>query len=218
MKLTKSRLRHIIREELIRAQRPLNEKLTLKPGPNGWDMYAKLVSEAYLAAPVFEQRAVGSFEALTPFLEKMFKRIQSRVKVEFVDYHPYKTAEEMRNIVKKTGVLKIATIDSEHPVFDEEMNAKFRAIHDYMSHIQAIGSRGTEFNLRGELASYNAHAKTIPRKAIPALFTEVVGQVCTFEVTGKFAEQKVCLLEGFDYYNVGVVQGYEIVNKELVKK
>ena len=54
----------------------LNEKLMLKPGPEGWDLYADLVGSAYLAAPKFEARAVSSFEALTPFIEKMFNQIQ----------------------------------------------------------------------------------------------------------------------------------------------
>jgi len=196
----------------------INEKLMLKPGPDGWDLYAQLVADAYLAAPPFESRAASSFEAFIPFIEKMFKRIQSRVNVEFVDYHPYKSAEELRQDVNATGTMKIATIDAEHEVFDVITNAKFRAIHDYMSHIQAIGSRGTEFTLRGELAAYNTHLKTTPKAAVPALFTEVVGQVCTYNITGKFPEQKICLLDGFDYYNVGVVEGYDIINKELVKQ
>jgi hypothetical protein len=197
----------------------LNEKMMLKPGPNGWDLYAQLVGDAYLAAPKFEQRAVPHFQAMIPFVEKMFDRISSRVDVEFVDYHPYDTAAQLRNSVNKTGVMKVATIDAEHDVFDEMTNAKFRAVHDYMSHIQAIGSRGTEFDLRGELASYNAHVKTMPREAIPALFTEIVGQTCAYHAGGgKFPEQKICLLDGFDYYNLGVVEGYDIINKELVKK
>ena len=196
----------------------INEKLMLKPGPNGWDLYAQLVADAYLAAPKFEPRAASSFEAFIPFIEKMFKRIQSRVDVEFVDYHPYESAQELRQDVNTTGIMKIATIDAEHEVFDVITNAKFRAIHDYMSHVQAIGSRGTEFTLRGELAAYNTHLKTTPKAAVPALFTEVVGQVCTYNITGKFAEQKICLLDGFDYYNVGVVEGYDIINKELVKQ
>ena len=197
----------------------LNEKMMLKPGPNGWDLYAQLVGNAYLAAPKFEQRAVPHFQAMIPFVEKMFDRISSRVDVEFVDYHPYDTAAQLRNSVNKTGVMKVATIDAEHDVFDEMTNAKFRAVHDYMSHIQAIGSRGTEFDLRGELASYNAHVKTMPREAIPALFTEIVGQTCAYHAGGgKFPEQKICLLDGFDYYNLGVVEGYDIINKELVKK
>ena len=195
----------------------LNEKLMLKPGPLGWDLYAQLVADAYMAAPTYEGRAVSSFQAYIPFIEKMFKRIQSRVNVEFVDYHPYESAQELRQDVSKTGTMKIATIDGEHEIFDEITNAKFRAVHDYMSHIQAIGSRGTEFTLRGEIAAYNTHLKTTPRDAVPALFTEVIGQVCTYNITGKFAEQKICLLDGFDYYNVGVVDGYDIVNKELTK-
>jgi hypothetical protein len=196
----------------------ISEKLMLKPGAGGWDTYAQLVADAYLAAPVYEERAVGSFSAIVPFVEKMFNQMRSRVDVQFVDYHPYETAQDLRDEVNQKGIMRIATIDAEHDVFDELTNAKFRAVHDYMSHIQAIGSRGTEFTLRGELAAYNTHLKTIPDAGIPALFTEVVGQVCTFNVIGKFAEQKICLLDGFDYVNIGIVEGYDIVNKELVKK
>ena len=213
MKLLIENWRKFVNEET------LNEKMMLKPGPNGWDLYARLVGEAYLAAPKFEQRAVPHFKALVPFINKMFDQISTRVDIQFVDYHPYKDAQELRDEVKQTGVLRIATIDAEHDIFDEETNAKFRAIHDYMAHIQAIGSRGTEFTLKGELAAYNTHLKTIPQQAIPALFTEVVGQVCANYVQGGvFAEQKICLLDGFDYVNIGVVDGYDIVNKELVKK
>ena len=213
MKLLIENWRKFVNEET------LNEKMMLKPGPNGWDLYARLVGEAYLAAPKFEQRAVPHFEALIPFINKMFDQISTRVDIQFVDYHPYKDAQELRDEVKQTGVLRIATIDAEHDIFDEETNAKFRAIHDYMAHIQAIGSRGTEFTLKGELAAYNTHLKTIPQQAIPALFTEVVGQVCANYVQGGvFAEQKICLLDGFDYVDIGVVDGYDIVNKELVKK
>jgi len=172
----------------------LNEKLMLKPGPDGWDLYAQLVADAYIAAPTYEGRAASSFEAYIPFIEKMFKRIQSRVNVEFVDYHPYTSAQELRQDVSKTGTMKIATIDGEHEIFDEITNAKFRAVHDYMSHIQAIGSRGTEFTLRGEIAAYNTHLKTTPRDAVPALFTEVIGQVCTYNITGEI--RKVLQPEG----------------------
>ena len=51
----------------------LNEKLLLKPGSNGWELYADLVAKAYLAAPTFESRAIPHFEALIPFVEQMFK-------------------------------------------------------------------------------------------------------------------------------------------------
>ena len=192
----------------------MKEKLMLKPGPNGWDKYCQLVAEAYAAAPAYEESAVASFEAMKPFVDKMFARIEGVIDVHFVEEHPYENAEELRQDVKKNGVLKISTLDAEHDIFDPETNAKFRAIHDYMSHIQ----RNTEFDGKGEIASYNAHLQTMPPAAYPALFTEVVGQACSFIVNGQFPEQKIALLPGFDYEKVGVVEGYDIVNKELVKK
>jgi hypothetical protein len=161
----------------------------------------------------------------------MYKQIGSRVKVEPVDYHPYDVGldvdvtgvDRMRKSVEDTGILQVSTADSDHPVFDNETNMKFRAVHDYMTHIQpkkpaGFTSSKAKGSIHQELRAYNIHAKTVPRDGIPALFTEVVGQVCTFYVTGKFAEQKVCLLDGFDYINVGVVDGYDIASKELVKK
>lgn len=190
----------------------------LQPGENGWTKYSQLVGEAYLKAPKFEERAVPHFQAMVPFIETMFKRISSKVDIQFVDYHAYNNASELKQDVAKNGIMKIATIDAQHDIFDEITNAKFRAIHDYMSHIQAIGSRGTEFSLLGEIQAYNVHLKTLPPKAAPALFTEVIGQVSAYYLNGgKFAEQKICLLDGFDYFNVGVVMGYDIVNKQLVK-
>ena len=39
-----------------------------------------------------------------------------------------------------------------------------------------------------------------------------------FTLQENLPRQKVCLLDGFDYINVGVVDGYNIVNKQLVKK
>jgi len=192
----------------------MSEKLMLKPGPNGWDKYCQLVAEAYAKAPKFDPAAASSFEAMKPFVDKMFKRIEGVVDVQFVPEHPYENAAELRQDVQQNGVLKISTLDAEHDIFDPETNAKFRAIHYYMSHIQ----RGTEFDAKGEIASYNAHLQTMPPKSHPALFTEVVGQACSFIVNGEFPEQKIALLPGFDYEKVGVVEGYDIVNKELVKK
>ena len=33
----------------------LSEKLVLKPGENGWDLYGELVAQAYETAPTFEE-------------------------------------------------------------------------------------------------------------------------------------------------------------------
>lgn len=197
----------------------IDESLMLKPGEDGWDKYATLVGEAYLRAPKFEERALLHFQALIPFTEKMFKRVSGKIGVDMVDYHPYENAEQLKQDVKKNKRMRVATIDADHDVFDNSTNAKFRAIHDYLSHVTALKSKGTEFTLFGELQAYNVHLKTAPPTAVPALFTEIVGQVCAYYANGnKFAEQKICLLDGFDYYKVGVVDGYNIINKQLIEK
>jgi len=191
----------------------LTEKLMLKPGPNGWDLYGKLVAEAYAKAPDFDPAAVSSFEALEPFVNKMFKQIQSRVDVQFVDEDPYPSEKEMCQDAMQNGVLKIWKGGTDHPVFDPELNVKLRTVHDYMTHCQ----RNTNFTLPGEIASFNGHMMTVPEAAREALFTEVVGQASYFINYGKFPKQKIAILEGFDKFNVGDVKGYKIINKELVK-
>ena len=43
-------------------------------------------------------------------------------------------------------------------------------------------------------------------------------QASFFINNGYFPEQKIAVLPGFDYFNIGVVDGYDIINKELVEK
>ena len=64
--------------------------------------------------------------------------------------------------------------------------------------------KGKRFTLAGEIGAYNAHAKIVPRVALPVLFTEVVGQICCFYQSGKKnCEQKAIIMPEFDYINVG---------------
>ena len=71
------------------------------------------------------------------------------------------------------------------------------------------------------------HAATLaPPDALPALFTEVVGQACYAIDRGSVGEngdfipgfggQKFARLNGFDYRNVGEVKDRQIVNKKLI--
>ena len=197
----------------------LTEKLALKPGPNGWDKYRELVAKAYDEAPEFDENAVSEFEAIEPFVEKMFKRISSRVDVQFVDEDPYSGPEEMCRDAFENGILKIWSGGTEHQIFNPEINLKLRAVHDYMTHCQ----RNTDFTFQGEIASYNGHMKTVPPSAAGALFTEVVGQASFFLEKGYFPPQKIAILPGFDFFNVGEVDpditGYRLdpERKELVK-
>jgi len=216
MKLTKETLLSLINEEVENQEEIyLDEKLSLKPARNGWKLYSQLVAAAYDAAPMEDLSSRSSYDALEDFINKFFERMSGKYTIDFVDYHPYSSATEMKNRVAEEGVLLVSTADDEHPVFSPETNAKFRAFHDLTGHIQ----RGLKFSLKHEIATYNSHLKLVPPAAVPALFTEVVGQICCFYNSGKSnCEQKAVLLQGFDYFNVGVVEGYDIVDKELVRK
>jgi len=186
----------------------LNEKLELV----SWDEYAKLVPKAYMEAPAFEDEAVPSFTAMKNACAKYFRLLQSKVKVEFVSGDPYSSAEGMRKEIVATKTLKVMKDYSDHPFLSEEENWQFRAVHDWFTHILA----GQNFTLDGEISAYNQHLKMFPPAAWPALFTEIVGQVCAQTVTGTFQEQKVCLLKGFDYEKIGRVDGMLIKDKKLV--
>ena len=197
----------------------LTERLVLKPGPNGWDLYGELVAQAYEKAPEFDPQAVSAFKSLEPFVNNMFNQIQSRVDIQFVDEDPYPSEKEMCVDAMENGILKIWTGGTEHPVFDPELNIKLRAVHDYMTHCQ----RKTGFTLQGEIAAYNGHMKTVPPSAAGALFTEVVGQASYIINRGSFPVQKLAILPGFDFFNVGEVDpeltGHKLdpERKELVK-
>lgn len=173
------------------------EKLELRD----WTEYTKLVAEAYKQAPAHEPGAESSFEAMKQASLRFFRLIGSKVRVEFVDGDPYSTADQMREDVTNHKVLKIMKDHSDHPWFSQEENWKFRAVHDWFTHIIS----GQPFTHKGELAAYNTHIKMFPPKSWPALFTEIVGQVSYVTVYGSFPIQKVALLKGFDYKNIGRV-------------
>ena len=192
----------------------------LKPGPDGWGKYRELVAKAYEDAPIFDESAIASFEALEPFVHKMFDRIVGfGIDIDFVDDNPYENSKEMCRDVSENKVLKIWKGGTEHQIFDAKTNLKLRAVHDYMAHCQG----GTSFDLQGEIASYNRHMKTAPPLAAGALFTEVVGQAAFFLERGYFPPQKIAILPGFDFDRVGEVDpqttGYKLdpERKELVK-
>ena len=211
----------------------LNEKLVLK----NYDEYAKIVADAYDNAQSYDGSAVKHWNSLNSSNYMWWKRLTSEAKIVFVsgeskykdnpsslniagkDYEliywkggqPYDTATQMANSFKNDGVLYISIDYSDHPLFSLEDNIVFRTVHDYIVHIKG----GFEFGLKGELGSYNLHAKLAPNDAIPALFTEIVGQACYAVTRGDFPKQKIVILPGFDYRRVGYVEGYDVEDREL---
>ncbi len=213
----------------------LSEKLLLK----NYSEYIKLVAEAYDAAPEYDSSVVKHWKALNDSNHKMWQRLLSKVNIIFVTENksdvgsfnihgktypieyleggqPYETQPEMMRDYKENGVLKINIDYSEHPVFSVIDNVIMRTVHDFIVHI--LGNKG--FGGKGEIAAYNLHVKLAPKEAVPALFTEVVGQASFAISKGGFPKQKIVILEGFDFYNLGAIDSdnYVIKDKLLVKK
>jgi hypothetical protein len=220
-------------KNLFENKGEIKEKLLLK----NWDRYTELVAQAYLDAPIYDNKAKKNWEALNESNYRLFRRLLSKVDIIFttefesevgsvnimgrefpIEYLPsseqYQSQKEMKADYEKTGKLKISVDYSDHPIFSVEDNIVFRTVHDFIVHI--LGDH--EFGAKGEIASYNNHAKLAPPEALPALFTEIVGQAAVFVTTGNFPVQKIAILKGFDYTQVGEVEDYEIENKTLVSK
>ncbi len=184
----------------------LEEKLMLKKGKMGWWKYSQLVAEAYLTAPKYDAAVEPLYKKLGLWLEGTFGRISSQLEIKFVPEHPYTSAKEMRQRVEKEKIMYVSTSDAKHPVWTGKQgliwNTMFRAWHDWEGHI----AKGRGFRLQGEIAAYNAHAKTVPRACLPILFTEVVGQICCFYQSGKQnCIQKAMIMPEFDYIKVGAL-------------
>lgn len=223
----KNLIKNLLRENLI------PEVLKLK----NWDEYVKIVAKAYNEAPDYDASAVHHWDSLNASNHTLFKRLLNKVNIvfttvdkskigsidimgktypiEFLNGEPYSTQSQMKDDVINNNTIKISIDYSDHTIFSLQDNVIFRTVHDYIVHI--LGNK--QFGARGEIASYNLHAKLVPKDAVPAIFTEVVGQASVAVTSGSFpSKQKIAVLKGFDYYNVGNVDDYEINNKELVKK
>lgn len=188
---------------------------------HGWDKYVQLVAEAYGAAPRASGSGLKSFEVLQEHIIRMFTRMQSKLEVEFVDDDPYQSASQMNREVKETGVLKVYTGFNQAEGWDRpEINLMLRAVHDFAAHLGALGKgKIRSFTLKGEMQAYNKHLNLIgcQSKATGALFTEIVGQVSYYRYYGQFPHQKVVTLPQFNWCKLGDVQGYKIVDGDLVK-
>lgn len=203
-------------------------KVTLQAGAakghkeplHGWDRYIELVAQAYEAAPSKSGDGKKSFIALKQHILKMFKRIQSRVKVRFVDNDPYSSAPEMQKKVRETGVLEISSMFNQSDAFGPEVNLMLRAVHDFSAHLGSNPkNKPRPFSFKGELQSYNKHLALVGTQShvAGALFTEIVGQVSFYWYNGDFPKQKIVTLPQVSWTKLGEVKGYRIVDKDLVK-
>lgn len=153
----------------------------------------KAVSDAYMGGPVMDEEAAKYWDAAAEEIEQQFQFLteQLGLKVEFTDEDPYPDFLTMREEVLKTGVLKILKTESTggHPYWSNELNDKFRAVHDTFGHL----ATGRGFDRHGEEAAYQAHLPMFGPDAQRAIVVELRAQNSALIETGDFQEQKVML-------------------------
>jgi len=195
--------------------------------------YAVVVAEAYAEAPMVEDRAVDAWRKIIQSNEKLAKRAFRTLDVEYVVDDPYDNVNDVIADITINNHLYVYKTPSEdsHPNWSAHENNVFRAIHDALSHaggnsksfqkflkryaiksskdkrIRKFKALSHNFTVRGEMNSYNAHRQMIPPDLAGVLFTEIVGQICTYFVTGDYTNNKVAILDGFDYTHIGTVYG-----------
>ena len=111
--------------------------------------------------------------------------------IRYVTGQPYETAQEMRQRVEESGILRISTDFNTDEFLGERGNLEFRAAHD-MHHIR---SEHCNFNLWGEICAYAKFASYTRIGVFRSiLFSEIVAQVCVLRTTGDFPiAQKIVL-------------------------
>ena len=142
--------------------------------------------QEYRKVPVVDERALPSFRLLASQIDGQYLDVlRTGLKVFFVNYDPYKGLEDMTKDIKR-GLLKISQLHNVHPLFTEEQNLHFRAIHDY-THYKAQ----SDFSLEGEYKTFLEQSRHCLASSVPALYTEVVLQAAHMKYFGAFPIQKL---------------------------
>ena len=133
-----------------------------------------------------------SGEAVTPTMRELMdftQWIDARFKLiaHWVDFTGDEvTPEDMHAEWDLNARLLISTAHNEHPHWGPEVNAKFRAVHDW-DHIQS----GCGFDFAGETCVAGYAMSTAPESIRWMLWSEIALQAAAAIHTGEFQTQKL---------------------------
>lgn len=149
------------------------------------------VGRHYDSLPTYSPAAVPHFAAMQKEVNDQYDFLTNNmgIKVQPVDYDPYAHVGELMADVHNNGTLKVlgSHVTGGHPVFGNDDNDKFRAVHDFFGH----AATGRDFDRHGEHATYLAHSRMFSPQALPALTTETLGQNSSLILNGHFGPNKI---------------------------
>jgi 8-oxo-dGTP pyrophosphatase MutT (NUDIX family)/GNAT superfamily N-acetyltransferase len=151
------------------------------------------IADAYDKAGASPE-AIHSYHAMIDGVRSQYHHLTHNlgINVEVTPHDPYKDHHEMIHDVnqnKRLRVLSTATTGSS-PLFSDEDNDKFRAVHDFFGH----AATGRSFDRHGEEAAWLHHGSMFSPEARGALTTETRGQNASLIHRGSFPTQKLALL------------------------
>ena len=171
-------------------------------------MFNQLTTRIDIIFVYGDEKWKNDFSGNKNYIEEFGKRFPVKY---YKGGQPYDTAQQMTNDVKKNGRMLVSIDFGGHPIFSNIDNCYFRAVHDYIVHIGG----GFNFSGKGEIQAYNKHAKLAPKIAKPALFTEVVGQASYSITFGNFPTQKIAIMKGVNFDEVGYIDNVDDIEEEL---
>lgn len=154
---------------------------------------ARRIGTAYDALPADDPKAHAAFSAMRDQVDDQYHHLTHRmgVKVEPVDYDPYPDHKAMAADLAKKRLRVLSTkTTGAHPIFTDEENDRFRAVHDAFGH----AATGRAFDGHGEEAAWLAHSRMFHGIARQAMTSETRGQNGSLLVNRKFSPQKIALL------------------------
>lgn len=186
--------------ELLKFDGFINERFSLQGKATVWD-YCKQVSAAYDAMPLFDASATHHWDALLNSCEKLYKEMMSHIKIVPCEKEVYKDCQDMVKRVNQEKIMYVSEEYINHPYWTDGQYQTFRAVHDYIVHVEGH----TDFSLKGELRATQLHSRLVPIEARPAVFLEIAGKVCSYFRHKEFQPQKLGILKGFDFVNIGII-------------
>lgn len=163
--------------------------------PEHQEMFAR----AYERAPEFDRAAVPAYLRMRDETHRQFEHMtapRSRgglgIEANVTHEDPYENAGALMHDVTHNHRLNVLSTRSTggHPLFSDDDNDMFRAVHDYYGHF----GTGRGFDRHGEEAAYQAHARMFSPLARQALATETRGQNAMLIRRGAFPQQKIALI------------------------
>ena len=167
---------------------------------------SRAMGTEYMRMPDFDKRAVPAYHQMAEEVGRQFDHLTNPVSkggmglnVEVTRHDPYgqggnydQIFPEFKNDVVNNNRMQVlhSAETGGHPLFTDDQNNMFRAVHDYFGH---LGS-GRGIDMHGEDAAYQKHAAMFSPLARQALATETRGQNGALQLTGEFQNQKIGLL------------------------